>query len=636
MESERKELFIQSHDKTIREILNTGSYHYEVPDFQRPYSWNTAGSQRKQVVDLWDDLWEIIYEGRRDFHFMGAMIFAKKPGDTKTRIIIDGQQRLVTLTIILASLRDVIFEILTSPRYRNKIDEPTRKYLEKLARTSIHERAIAGFDEITGEYISLIDPHPDDREFFWKMIVRYEDSEGNFILFKNKKEEFQSLKKAGKLYESHIRIWNAYEYSYRQIKKLIQKDGKIKNGPELRRTLHNFFTILMDSLQVIATQAKNEEDAHIIFETLNDRGIELTVTDLVRNYLFSKASKNGLHEYVKQQWEVIKTNVVVKGKNMDTFFRYYHIIFVGKGRKKGLYKHIKLLLEDKIQKYGLKETLNELVWYSRVYGLLTNPPEKAWGKSSVDLEIHKLLIEHKLFGVQQDLPLLMVAYKLYENGQKDEFKKILNFTNSVIVRYLKLLENSPNILERIYGRLAYELNETIQSGKYSTFEMFIKEQVSRNTKDNLMNLLQEIQDDDKIKTLLSTSPMTPTKAKELLIALTNREKGIIADPNEVSLEHILPQSPGRGWEHITLTTEELEKYVNNIGNLTLLASEDNKHVSNAPYSKKLEYYRKSKYPLTQEIPIEYPKEWNIETIKQRAQKILERILNTWRIDIRVE
>lgn len=637
MEAERKELFIQSHDKTIREILNTGSYHYVVPDFQRPYSWNTTGSQRQQVIDLWDDLMDIIESKNRDFHFMGAMIFAKKPGDAKTRIIIDGQQRLLTLTIIFAAMRDVIFEIISTNR---RADPKIKDYLERLALRSIHERIIAGFDETSGEEIPLIDPHPDDRDFFLNFIVRYRGANGDYLLFREKKREWQRLRGSNDVMPSHVKMWKAYEYSYRQIRKLLFRENRrrTRDLQEIKDQLQNLFSILMDSLQVIATQAKNEEDAHVIFETLNDRGVELTVTDLIRNYIFSKATTPELRDHIRNQWEQIKNNTMGK---MDTFLRYYYMIFNGKARKKGLYKQLKDLLEPKIQKQGVRETLNELVWYSRVYRILMDPPEKVSKKSQIDMKIISLLLEHKIFGVQQDLPLLMVAYRLYENNQKEEFAKILEFTNSVIVRYLKLLSNSPSSLEKLYGGLAYELNTLIESGGYQSFEIFIRQQISE--KESLKEFLDTIQNDDLIKSQLKQSPITPERAKEILIALTNREKGIIADPNEVSLEHILPQNPSEDWiraifgntvtdKEIIEKQKELELYINNIGNLTLISIEDNRHIGNALYSEKIKHYLSSAYPLTKEIPQKYPR-WDINAIMDRAEELSEKILSTWKIKL---
>lgn len=637
MESERKELFIQSHDKTIREILNTGSYHYVVPEFQRPYSWNTTGSHRQQVVDLWEDLMDIIENKNRDFHFMGAMIFAKKPGDAKTRIIIDGQQRLLTLTIIFAAMRDVIFEIISTNK---RADPAVKAYLERLALSSIHERVIAGFDENTGDEIPLIDPHPDDRRFFLDFIVRYRKVDGSYLLFKEKKEEWKKIRNLGEVMPSHIKMWKAYEYSYRQIQKLLFHGDrrKIQDLNEVKDRLQNLFSSLMDSLQVIATQAKNEEDAHVIFETLNDRGVELTVTDLIRNYIFSKATTPELRTYIRDQWDQIRNNTLRK---MDTFLRYYYMIFNGKARKKGLYKQLKDLLESKIQKQGIRSTLNELLWYSKVYKILVNPPERASKKSKMEAKIVQFLLEHKLFGVQQDFPLLMVAYKLYEKDQKEEFAKILEFTNSVIVRYLKLLNNSPSSLEKIYGSLAYELNILIESGKYQSFESFLMQQISE--KESLKEFLDTLQNDDLIRSQLIQSPITPERAKEILIALTNREKGIIADPNEVSIEHILPQNISEKWiksifgsklttEEISKKRKELEQYINNIGNLTLISLEDNKRIRNLPYDKKVEYYRKSMYPLTKEIPLKYSK-WNTNSITKRAEELSEKILSTWKIEL---
>lgn len=162
-------------------------------------------------------------------------------------------------------------------------------------------------------------------------------------------------------------------------------------------------------------------------------------------------------------------------------------------------------------------------------------------------------------------------------------------------------------------------------------------------KESLKEFLDTLQNDDLIRSQLIQSPITPERAKEILIALTNREKGIIADPNEVSIEHILPQNISEKWiksifgsklttEEISKKRKELEQYINNIGNLTLISLEDNERIRNLPYDKKVEYYRKSMYPLTKEIPLKYSK-WNTNSITKRAEELSEKILSTWKIEL---
>lgn len=229
---------IKPSESTIRVMFQ--SAFYKIPRFQRPYSWD-----RGNVEEFWTD----VFEGTASSYFIGSMVFYKKGAET---LVVDGQQRLTTLTIFLAALRDTLREV-------------SEDSLAKGIQNVIQRKDIN--DEI--RYVSL--------------------TETSYPYFQDRIQSFDPPELDDEASPEEAGMVDAYEYASDKFKEIVQRITEKNSKDEARKKairseLQNLRDRLLN-LQVIIVELDNEDDAYIIFETLNTRGKDLAVQDLLKNHL---------------------------------------------------------------------------------------------------------------------------------------------------------------------------------------------------------------------------------------------------------------------------------------------------------------------------------------------------------------
>jgi len=294
-----KKSYIESGIRKIGGLLSEANIRFIVPFYQRGFSW-----EREQIEQMWEDINETISEKRKEY-FLGSIVFNKKT--TNELEIIDGQQRLAVLTIIYAVMRDI---------YNEKGDE---------RHSEIQQEYIAKKDRKTRKIYGKLTLNKDDNDFFSRYIQN-----NNF----NKESEY---KKEKKINYSNKLIFSAYKFFKEKINEEIKK---IKSHEDFLIKLEE---CISESFIVLVTNVGDESDAYLIFETLNDRGLELSVTDLLKNYLFSKAGKD--LKDVQKKWDEMIT--ILNNRNVNTFLRHYWISSKSLVREKNLYSTLKKYTKKK-------------------------------------------------------------------------------------------------------------------------------------------------------------------------------------------------------------------------------------------------------------------------------------------------
>src|SRR5262245_25066586 len=215
-----------------------------IPDFQRPYSW-TADDQ---VPELFRDLADAISPGA-DEYFLGSVVTSRARNTARVEVI-DGQQRLATVSLLYAALRDIF-------------------YMRADERAQDIERKILGErDIVTRRVQQRLTLNAEDNELFRRITLEKPDE--------------RTLEPA---LESHRRLISAFEYLRSELSNLIVNlpaDGW--QDPLLR-----WYSFILESASVIEVRVSGEQRAFVIFETLNTRGLDLSTTDLLRNHLFGMA-----------------------------------------------------------------------------------------------------------------------------------------------------------------------------------------------------------------------------------------------------------------------------------------------------------------------------------------------------------
>jgi hypothetical protein len=498
--------------------------------------------------------------------------------NAKEFLIIDGQQRFTTLSILaLATI--------------NAIKELAAKGID----TQANEERV---EILMRQYIGQKDPT--SLRYSSKLFL----NENNDAFYQTRLITFKDPVNVRKLSDSERLMWDAYLF----FKDKIQRKFKAANGSELASYLNNVAGDLMMFIQITV---EDELNAYTVFETLNSRGIELTSTDLLKNYLFSLVARSETDlKQVKGQWKKIID--VIGLKEFPSFLRYFLIATRKLITKEYLFKEIKHFVTSGQQVFDL---LDHLEFYAYNYVALSNPDDEQWAG---DKEQRHAIAILKAFKVTQWKPLLMVAA---EKLNISDFKRLLQAIIAISYRYNVIAKMQTNEMEKIYSKAAIKLyrqeTTTIQSVLQDIRELYIPDEAFRN----YFSLKQ-----------FNTNNTTDKKlARYTLYKLEAQETGgslYDFETDTGTIEHILPESYPETY-HEQFSEEAFEQHVFLLGNLTLLEpSKNKKEAADKPYKEKVSVFGSSKYALTKSI--QYP-EWTTSAIRQRQEHMARLATGVWKI-----
>jgi len=554
---------IRNYQQQTLEQLLKKNFSYEVPYFQREFSWGK---------DDWDDLLEDTIKAMKEKkgHFFGFMTFSE--AQDAAIPIIEGQQRLTTVSILLSVARDLLLEM----------DEEYWKRLNE-------------------EYIKSTDILNPETPPFFKLIL----SEMNKDFFRKYIQEedipikkIEKYKTEKKVNLSNDLIFKCYKFFYDEFKK---KTEKMDNKATKNYLIEIVRTVLREFI-VITAEVADSYAAYNIFQTLNDRGLDLTITDLLKIYLFEKA-KNSWRD-AKEKWDAIRE--ILSVVNTNAFLRHYWLSTHGVVQEKHLLKEIASNIKTQAEVFKF---LEDLKGEAEAYEALLNPKIDYWAnKSVVDL-----LNELQILTTQMTLPLLMAGSRL----QEKEFINLLKLCIGFTFRYLTVAEAEHKVLEKLFSDIAIGLREgTIKSS----------EQIKKR-------LSGEYHDDDTFMKLFAKKEIKVAKvAKYLLMKIDDflsQDKEKYSE--KITLEHVLPRNPDKEWiEYIKKFNIEKDELVNRIGNLTLLIGKVNKEAQNAFFTKKVHLYKKNTKLIINE-PLKEIKSWTKQDIENRQKWLADKAVQIWRI-----
>lgn len=268
-------MLIKPEDKTIKGVLEGG--YYRIPRFQRPYSWDK---------DNVDDFWSDVVSSDSAEYFIGSFVLYKKKGDSDTYFVVDGQQRLTTVVLFLAALR-------------NAFDSLGMKTLAKGIQKRIER------EDIEDEKHFVLDsetPYPFLQEFILK--------HGKPELKKKRGREEEALETAFQYLDAKIASALAAIDTDASVIGKNKAKAKQKKLEEIRDALL--------ALQLITVELDNEDDAYLVFETLNTRGKDLGVADLVKNLLTRLIkNKNKSVDVSKDKWTGLRQELESSNAELD-------------------------------------------------------------------------------------------------------------------------------------------------------------------------------------------------------------------------------------------------------------------------------------------------------------------------------
>jgi uncharacterized protein with ParB-like and HNH nuclease domain len=536
-----------------------------VPMYQRSYAW-----EQTHVVDLMQDVATALTNKEKEY-FLGSVVVTES---SERLQVVDGQQRLATTAILLAAIRDY---------FVSQEDEERASNLEHdfLFRKELR----------TKEFLPHLMLNDGDNDYFLKRVLcRINDPSRKSI-------------KATKL--SHERIDNAASLAKAHIDRLANIDKR----PVDR--LVDLVEYLKNAVQVILIRVHDDANAFVIFETLNDRGLVLAISDLLKNYLFLTA-QDRISE-VQQQWVTMISTLEATGEDsiVVDYIRHYWSSKHGYTREKELYSEIKAHVTSKQEAVDFT---NEIADDARLYAAMLNPEHELWTNYTPNSKSYMATILS--LQMVQIRPLLLAVLREFKGP---EVEKALRLMLAWIARFLVVGGLGGGTLERHYSDRAKE----VRSGSITT------------AKQLATSMTEVVPTDAVFETAFATASISKaTLARYYLRALEQKNAGarepeLIPNPNEqeVNLEHVLPQTFSPDWSDVGV--EVAKVYHKRIGNLALMQASANSRAGNASFSDKSTRYATSSFKLTSEIANE--KKWGTEEIDARQLRLANLAVKTWSI-----
>lgn len=561
-------------NSTLRQIMGNG-LTYRVPPFQRDYSW---------TEDEWDDLWQDILnlfeEDGDPAHYMGYLVF--QSSDNKRFDIIDGQQRLTTLSILILAALGHLQELVAAGM--DAADNTKRG------------------EQLRNSYIGYLDPVSLVSQ------TKLELNRHNNRFYKNYLVPLVRLPQRGLNLSEH-QLRKAFHWFCEQVKERFQM--KRESGRELAA----FLDALVDKLFFTVITVTDELNAFKVFETLNARGVRLSSTDLLKNYLFSVINDaQELHHAELQKLEETWGHIVdsLGAESMPLFLNVFWNSRHKLVRKLELFKAVRKEVRDRPGAFDLLHSMDQTV---SVYVALLDPEDVLWNK-----EERNALEQLQMFQVRQPMAMLLACYERFYERERATFTRILRVVATVSFRYNMICSFQANEQEHVYNEIA----QKVSAGVYA--------------KKDVLGALQKIYPpDDVFGTAFSKKEFCTMNGRNhrivrfILFALERRRDGhdLDEDSTVYSIEHVLPEHPSEEWSAIEESKQE--RLVYRLGNMTLLETSANRDVGNKGYAAKRAVYRKSQFKITQAIAEHYG-EWDEKKIEVRQKKMAEVACGIWRVD----
>lgn len=560
----KKKLPFLPERKTISEILFS-NYKFRVPRFQRQYSWG-----EDQIQDFWDDI-----INHTDPYFIGSFVFnfenIKESSDREQGYIdiIDGQQRILTISLFLASLRNICKE---------------KKYLSLADKIQRHT---LGFeDPIEDKTASRIQCGDSIHDFY---ITNIQKENSNIFTVDTKSKEEKQMKD------------NCLFF-----KEKIEAELKPNDSEYNEKILKNFYSKIREIITV-QIRIENEDDAFEIFETLNARGIDLTLGDLLKNLIFRE---NIGKENVEERWEEIVKNISDSNTDLAKFIRYHWLSKYSFLTGKKIFRKIKKTIND------YDQFLDELVDSSRYYKNFIESSIDDWNDFYKGEELFDSIKSIDVMNVSQCYVLFLSLIRNFEKIKKkclDFFILVENFS----FIYFFISKMPGNKVERQYSKIALEIEKAVKLPEGQILTKINK------IYDDLKSKLNEFKPDFELfdEKFNNIEYKDSIKAREEIRYILSKINNFDStgehkiDFKNVNIEHILPRKPDQ-WG---LTKKQVKSYVNKLGNLTLLLKKINSDIDNKPLLEKLPELSKSEINMTKQLveKLKKQKKWEKGDIEKR-------------------
>lgn len=550
----------------LTDYLDGPNTKFRIPIYQRNYNWNT----KDQCQQLWDDLVFINNENKRS-HFFGSIVTASDPTGDETKIIIDGQQRLTTISLLLAAIV-------------NK---------SKIFKQKDPETPLPNIEEIENLYLGK----------------RNKEQKLKLKLTKDDMHTFEQVCKGAPVSNTNSNISKNYSFFY----------DKINPG--------NVCSIYdaIKKLQIVKINiTPDDSDPQLIFESMNDYGLNLTDADKIRNYILMNITDETIQEDLHNNyWYKIENNVGLQDSEATTKFIRYYLMFLTNTipPKEGVYKVFKEYTKSK--DLPIKTLLADMLKHSEIYKKII---QQSFDDKDINFHLVRILEDLQ---TTVTIPFFFDIFEKFDSNEisKNDVVTILEIIETYFLRRSVCKERTAG-LDKFFNSVIVRINNLRERYNFSYLDVFI---YTIMTESNYV-----FPSDKDFEAALLKNPIygyNKKICKYLLLTIENYgNKKERIDSGYLTVEHIMPQSTpkntywqnylGMDWKRI------YDENIDTLGNLTLTGY--NSEYSNKPFdTKKTMENGFNKSPLNLNQTIAQVDVWNESAIKSRGLELAKRALLCW-------
>lgn len=562
---------------------------YIIPRFQRKYEW----SKDREIKTLWDDILNTCRTKKN--HYIGSIIMMPVKNDSSKFMLIDGQQRLITLTILYR----VLYE-----------------FAEKEGNIDWKAKCKKAF------YLE---------DEGCRRIERTSDDGSNYSKIINNTQHYIGNKDCADL---------CYQFFYRELKSIKESSEGI--------TIADILGTLKNNITLMPVNVDNE-DPCVLFESVNNTGRRLTAISMMRNYIMLKCvalekeeSWGTIQKEIDETYWKPFNNLEKSEKVLGDFMRIYLTISMGRVTKEDLYVKIKEKVDDEFDgandlesiKSAADNFLTPLSDYYAYYQQIIDG-DKVSAKTLNWVHIKDSIKIINSCGFKSHYSFFLKLFIDYYSKKDDEgkidavyledLKKKIELIESYIVRRAIVQDLPTNTIDKMFIDLCQIQNISVQT---------IKDTLLEQDKRGVWP------DDDMVKDAINRKDLYGSTRESFCYHLLERicahknnnytERVVDSSP---TCEHIVPQETIH-WKDFYDEEEYqfLSEHVNRLGNLTPLSRPKNSGAYVSPYNEKLQVYKTSQYKLTNEIESTYGNEWTKATFIKRQNDLIEEIFSIWKKD----
>ena len=558
---------ISGKEYQISQIFSS-AFDFHIPSYQRPYAWGT-----EEASTLFEDLYGF-YKSERseENYFLGSTVLIKEEDRPKADVI-DGQQRLTTLTILLSVLTTHFSQAEILSDYQSYLREPGRPSQGLAASPRLHLRE-------------------KDQPFFEKYIQEFQLS------------DLLALDKASLTTESQKHILeNAEIFEKKILDKEMTEEDLLKFGS---------FILMRCFLVVVSTPT--QKSAYRVFSVMNNRGLDLLPIDIIKADVIGKIDKSQQDGYT-QEWEELEIDATRNGFN--DVISHMRMIFIKAKAKKTVLEEFSESILPRFNPADLID--NYLTPYTEAYCILKKKDYIATRNAE---QVNNYLYWLNKIDNSDWMP---TAIKFFA-GKKDDSDYILWFVKKLerLAAYLQITSQDVNHRIERYAKILAEMEA---NPSHSIEAKITSIELTEDEKRKFMNVLSGNVYDEMAK----RRNYIILRLDSFVVSA-----GASYDPAILTIEHVLPQTvdPESEWATTWPDAETRKNWVHKSGNLIPLTRKHNAAAQNFDFEKKKEKYFKSKngvtsYALATQVLSE--SSWTLEVVENRQERLINTFRTNWEL-----